>query len=157
MTNKGFTLIELVIVIVVLGILSAIAIPKFISMQNDAHLATFKSEAAAIQSGLHLVHSKAQIGPIVDGELIINGQSITINPATMSPIFENPNHADITEKIQKEIIAFVDIDLSRFDYMSIDDGFILWPNTFKAKVDATCSVEYIAKVGVLSMQTIGCI
>lgn len=43
--NKGFTLIELVVVIIVLGILAAIAIPRFINMQADARIAVIKGVA----------------------------------------------------------------------------------------------------------------
>lgn len=43
--NKGFTLIELVIVIIVLGILAAVAIPRFINIQQDARIAAIKGIA----------------------------------------------------------------------------------------------------------------
>ncbi|ARV20380.1 Fimbrial protein [Curvibacter sp. AEP1-3] len=49
--QSGFTLIELVMVIVILGILSAVAIPKFVDLSGDAQAAATQALAGAITSG----------------------------------------------------------------------------------------------------------
>lgn len=49
-TQQGFTLIELVVVIVILGILAATALPKFVDLSGDARLAAVKGVAGALNS-----------------------------------------------------------------------------------------------------------
>lgn len=58
-TKKGFTLIELVVVIVILGILSAIAIPKFMDLQRDARISAVQGLVGAVKSSVSLVYSKS--------------------------------------------------------------------------------------------------
>lgn len=54
--QAGFTLIELVMVIVILGILAAVALPKFVNLSGDARKATLTAAEGAIRSTANSVH-----------------------------------------------------------------------------------------------------
>ncbi len=59
--QQGFTLIELVVVIIILGILAVTVAPKFINLESDARTATVMALAGAINSANNLVYSKSAI------------------------------------------------------------------------------------------------
>ncbi|MBR9729060.1 type II secretion system protein [Shewanella intestini] len=59
--QQGFTLIELVVVIIILGILAVTAAPKFINLQGDAYKSTLEGLKASLQGANTLVYSKAAI------------------------------------------------------------------------------------------------
>ncbi|WP_153108780.1 prepilin-type N-terminal cleavage/methylation domain-containing protein [Propionivibrio limicola] len=61
-TQQGFTLIELVVVIVILGILAATALPKFISMTDEADKAAIEAVAGAITGASNLNYAKCKSG-----------------------------------------------------------------------------------------------
>ena len=59
--QHGFTLIELGVVIIILGILAVTAAPKFINLQSDARASTIAGLEAALKGGDSLVYSKSLI------------------------------------------------------------------------------------------------
>lgn len=61
MKISGFTIIELVVVIVILGVLAVTAAPKFLNITTDAHVAKNNATGAAFKSAIQLVHFKAMI------------------------------------------------------------------------------------------------
>lgn len=59
--QRGFTLIELVMVIVILGVLSAFALPRFANLSSDAKVATLEHIKGAMRSTISIIRSKAYV------------------------------------------------------------------------------------------------
>ncbi|MFQ1865795.1 prepilin-type N-terminal cleavage/methylation domain-containing protein [Aeromonas veronii] len=59
--QAGFTLIELVIVIIILGILAVTAAPKFLNLQDDAKKAAADGVLSGVSSAMQLVYSKSAL------------------------------------------------------------------------------------------------
>ena len=57
--RAGFTLIELVSVIVILGVIAAVAVPKFVNLSSSAKIAALEGVAGTMKSTINLVRAKA--------------------------------------------------------------------------------------------------
>ena len=68
--QNGFTIIELVVVMVILGILSATALPKYMSMSGEAERAVVVATSASFVSGINLVKSKALVQRAQSGSYV---------------------------------------------------------------------------------------
>jgi len=90
MINKqGFTLIELVVVIVILGIIGAVSLPKFINLSSDARIASLQGIQGALSATSQLVELQARVDNVVDGSVEIEGNPVTVDNSFISGHWNN--------------------------------------------------------------------
>lgn len=89
--TQGFTLIELVIVLVLIGILAAVAIPKFQNMQVHAQESSVRGTLGNVRSAIHLYNTHQLSSGVVEDEAGYNPPYATFESAVLdAPMPFNP-------------------------------------------------------------------
>lgn len=131
--QAGFTLIELIVVIVILGILAVTAAPKFMNLTSDANASVVKGLSGSIKSAYQMVYAKSRLHTsdrIVcasedcqtetsldvskDGVIAVTSKGYPVSSTTKL------TDTDITPKMKNTIAGAVDLGISWGDYDNLD-------------------------------------
>lgn len=151
--ERGFTLIELVMVIVILGILAAFALPRFADLGSEARVSSLDGAIGSVKSAASIAHSACLARAACDADG--SGESVDLDGTTVDMENGYPAAAaggiDVAAQIEDDFILGTPSGTapSRTVVISADDG--------SGSAQADCDFEYNENDGSVSGRDVsGC-
>lgn len=142
--EAGFTLIELVVVIIILGILAAVALPKFMGLSTDARVSVVNGMSGSVTEAADMVHALAE----VQGQVGKTGSVALPDGTTITTAYGYPDGSATGILVSLQDATTTPTTTFPFTFTASTTAATFAYTASGGTANTTCEVSYAQSTGV---------